>query len=106
MPHTPQFQGKAKAPPSINTQSFTRKPIVYRALCPTQTQGISLSSAGEAQRPKHKLWQLRERAIAGTIAVQMVRISVALLASLELYGYNTPAEDVTHYLQIQLCLHC
>lgn len=84
MLHTPHFGGKPKAPPSINIQSFARKPIVYRALCPIQAQGISLSSAGEAQRPKHKLWQLRERAIARSIAVQMVGISIALLASLEL----------------------
>lgn len=53
-----QFQQKTKGPPSINTPSIVREPIVYRALCPIQAQGISLSSA---QKPKHKLWQLRDR---------------------------------------------
>lgn len=55
----PSFEGKAKA--ATNTHGFKTKPIVYRALCPIQAQGISLSSVGEAQRHKHKLWQLRER---------------------------------------------
>lgn len=85
MLHTPRFEGKPKVPPSINIQSFARKPIVYRALCPIQAQGISLSSVGEARRPKHKLWQLREREqLQKSIAVQMVGISIALLVSLEL----------------------